>query len=114
MRNILKTILAVVAILPLAACGSLGDSKADTPLAAPAPAVVTPAPVLETVTVTPAVAASVSTPTARIDAASFLNALVESGCEIDNAEYKEVKRGGGIKVTCTKTADLLNAGVEDL
>ncbi len=111
MRNIPKILLAVVAILPLAACGSLGD-KADTPLAAPAPAVVTPAPVLETVTVTPAVAASVST--ARIDAASFLNALVESGCEIDNAEYKEVKRGGGIKVMCTKTADLLNSGVEDL
>ena len=52
---------------------------------------------------------------ARIDAAAFLNALVASGCEIDKAEYKEVIRGGGIKVDCIKTKDLLSTeGLGDL
>jgi hypothetical protein len=47
--------------------------------------------------------------TARIDATSFLNALVLSGCEIDKAEYKEVTRGGGIIVTCTQRTGVLDS-----
>ena len=51
---------------------------------------------------------------AHIDASAFLNALVESGCQIDKAEYKEVKRGGAIKVICSKSIDALNVELEDL
>lgn len=51
---------------------------------------------------------------AYIDASSFLNALVESGCQIDKAEYKEVKRGGAIKIVCSKTVDALNVELDDL
>ena len=51
---------------------------------------------------------------AHIDASAFLNALVESGCQIDKAEYKEVKRGGAIKVVCSKSIDTLNVELEDL
>lgn len=52
---------------------------------------------------------------ARIDAASFLNALIESGCIIDKAVYKEVSRGGGIVVTCKEDGNPLNTeGLEDL
>jgi PBP1b-binding outer membrane lipoprotein LpoB len=51
---------------------------------------------------------------AHIDASAFLNALVDSGCQIDNAEYKEVKRGGAIKVVCAKSVDALNVELEDL
>lgn len=51
---------------------------------------------------------------AHIDASAFLNALVESGCQIDKAEYKEVKRGGAIKVVCSKSIDALNVELEDL
>lgn len=40
---------------------------------------------------------------ARIDAVSFLDALINSGCVIDKAAYKEVARGGGIVVTCRAT-----------
>lgn len=43
----------------------------------------------------------------RIDAVSFLDALVKSGCEIDKAEYKEVIRGGGIIVSCKGSTDPL-------
>lgn len=49
-----------------------------------------------------------------IDASAFLNALVESGCQIDRAEYKEVKRGGAIKVVCSKSEDALNLELNDL
>ena len=51
---------------------------------------------------------------AHIDASACLNALVASGCQIDNAEYKEVKRGGAIKVVCAKSVDALNVELEDL
>lgn len=51
---------------------------------------------------------------AHIDASAFLNALVESGCQIDKAEYKEVKRGGAIKVVCSKSIDALSVELEDL
>lgn len=51
---------------------------------------------------------------AHINASAFLNALVESGCQIDKAEYKEVKRGGAIKVICSKSIDALKVELEDL
>ena len=52
---------------------------------------------------------------ARIDAAGFLNALIESGCVIDKAEYKEVARGGGISVECADDSDILDSeGIGDL
>ena len=51
---------------------------------------------------------------AHIDASAFLNALVESGCQVENAEYKEVKRGGAIKVVCSKPVDSLNVEIDDL
>jgi len=53
---------------------------------------------------------------AHIDAASFLDALIESGCVIDKAAYKEVARGGGIVVTCraTETQALEIDGLSDL
>ena len=51
----------------------------------------------------------------RIDAVSFLGALVKSGCEIDKAEYKEVIRGGGIIVSCKGSTDPLEMdGLEGL
>ncbi len=53
--------------------------------------------------------------TGRIDAASFLQVLVDSGCAIDKAEYKEVARGGGISVTCSQGVDPLDTeGLDDL
>ena len=56
----------------------------------------------------------IQAPGAHINASAFLNALVDSGCQIDNAEYKEVKRGGAIKVVCSKTVDALNVELDDL
>ena len=115
------SLLTVLAAVMLSGCSALGgDTKAEAMPAQSAPAyaenvtpAVTPAPVLETMMVTAPTTVSVTS--ARIDAAAFLNALVDSGCEIDEAEYKEVKRGGGIKVTCTKATDVLNTeGLGDL
>ena len=59
--------------------------------------------------------------TGRIDAATFLQILVDSGCTVGKAEYKEVDRGGGISVTCAPkpidapSSDPLSAeGIADL
>jgi len=52
---------------------------------------------------------------ARIDATAFLQALIDSGCVIDKAEYKEVARGGGISVECADDTDILESpGLGDL
>lgn len=67
------------------------------------------------VTIVEPAAAPVSLKPARIDAVSFLDALIESGCIIDKAAYKEVARGGGIVVTCRASDDALKMkGLEEL
>lgn len=42
--------------------------------------------------------------TGRIDASSFLKILVDSGCDVSKAEYKEVDRGAGISIACMPKA----------
>jgi hypothetical protein len=99
-------VIPVLAMLLVAGCqtGSKGKTVYVAPEATPEAALVV-APV-----VAPVETQVVTIPTkARIDATSFLNALVLSGCEIDKAEYKEVTRGGGIIVTCTKRMGVLDA-----
>ena len=109
-------VIPVLAML-LAVAGCQTGSKGKVVYATPEPA-----PITDTAVVAPVVAPVevktqvVTLPSnARIDATAFLNALVLSGCEIDTAEYKEVTRGGGIVVTCTKRVGVLDAkGLGDL
>ncbi len=107
-------VIPVLAILLLATgCTALG-TNGNTAKGNATEAVVTEAAVVLPVVSTPTQAVVIPTE-ARIDATSFLNALVLSGCEIDKAEYKEVTRGGGIIVTCTKRVGILDAeGLGDL
>ncbi len=130
MKTLKLSIIALAAAV-LIGCG-FGGATDEPVTAAPAP-VPTPttatAPVPTPTTATTPTAVTVTTPTtpvpekpqdnvqtfsAHIDASAFLNALVESGCQINHAEYKEVKRGGAIKVVCSKTVDALNVELDDL
>ncbi len=101
-------VIPILAML-LAVAGCTTGSKGKTVHVAPEPVPVAEA--VAPVVAAPAVETQVvKVPTnARIDATSFLNALVLSGCEIDKAEYKEVTRGGGIIVTCTQRTGVLDA-----
>jgi hypothetical protein len=91
----LNLILIAIAAVLLTACGS--SEPNDEPVTvAPVPV---NAPTTATETATPApippsakTEDSVQTHGPHINASAFLNALVESGCQIDKAEYKEVKR----------------------
>lgn len=104
-------VIPVLAML-LAVAGCQTGSKGKTVYVTPEPeteATLAVAPAVAPV-VAPAEVQAITLPTdARIDAASFLNALVLSGCEINKAEYKEVTRGGGIIVTCTQRTGVLDA-----
>jgi PBP1b-binding outer membrane lipoprotein LpoB len=122
MKTFKLPIIAVAAAM-LTGCGFSGAN--DEPLTAAPAATATPitttttAPVAteDMATHSPAPVKpddSIQTNGAHIDASAFLNALVESGCQIDKAEYKEVKRGGAIKVVCSKTLDALNVELDDL
>ena len=108
-------VIPVLAILLATGCttGSKGKVVYATPEPTPEALVVAPvAPVAPVEEKTEVVTLPSS---ARIDATAFLNALVLSGCEIDTAEYKEVTRGGGIVVTCTKRVGVLDSeGLGDL
>lgn len=110
------SIIALAAAM-LTGC-SFGGTNDEPVTAAPAPvATSTTNPATTTATTTPVSAKpreTIQVSGAHIDASAFLNALVDSGCQIDNAEYKEVKRGGAIKVVCSKTVDALNVELEDL
>ncbi len=110
------SIIALAAAM-LTGC-SFGDAKDEPVTADPAPVTTsTTSPTTATVTITPVPTKpqeTIQVSGAHIDASAFLNALVDSGCQIDNAEYKEVKRGGAIKVVCSKTVDALNVELEDL
>lgn len=131
-----KLSIVALAAATLAGC-SFGSTSEESVTAAPAPVTTPPAAtatanttaadsttVADTTadsavasTVAPVSAkpqGNVQTSGAHIDASAFLNALVDSGCQIDKAEYKEVKRGGAIKVVCSKTLDALNVELEDL
>ncbi len=121
----LKLAIFALAAAMLTGCGFGGTN--DEPVTAAPAAVTTPTttPATTSATIpatTTAAAAPVSAkrqeyiqaPGAHINASAFLNALVDSGCQIDNAEYKEVKRGGAIKVVCSKTVDALNVELDDL
>lgn len=120
MKTLKVPIIALAAAL-LAGCVSRAandEPVTPTPASVPAP-VPAPAPATTTVTApaTPAPTPpreSVETSGAYINASAFLNALVESGCQIDKAEYKEVKRGGAIKVTCSKEVHALDVELDDL
>jgi PBP1b-binding outer membrane lipoprotein LpoB len=129
--KIFELSIIVLVIATLAGC-SFGSTSEDTvtatpdPVTTPAAATATATPVESIAETTAESAAAASTPvpanrqesvqafTAHIDASAFLNALVDSGCQIDKAEYKEVKRGGAIKVVCSKSIDALNVELEDL
>ncbi len=129
----LKLAIFALAAAMLTGCG-FGGTNDEPVTAAPAP-VTTPTTTTATTSATipattsatipattTAAAAPVSAkrqeyiqaPGAHINASAFLNALVDSGCQIDNAEYKEVKRGGAIKVVCSKTVDAPNVDLDDL
>ena len=130
MKRLKLSIIALAATV-LAGC-SFGGTTDEPLTAAPTPATTTTAATTPATTTTAATVAATPTATAtatpasaepqesvqtlgaRIDASAFLNALVDSGCQIDNAEYKEVKRGGAIKVVCSKTVDALNVDLDDL
>ena len=111
------SIIALAAAM-LTGC-SFGGAK-DEPVVTADPTPVTTSttsPTTAAVTITPVPTKpqeTIQVSGAHIDASAFLNALVDSGCQIDNAEYKEVKRGGAIKVVCSKTVDALNVDLEDL
>ena len=111
------SIIALAAAM-LTGC-SFGDAK-DEPVVTADPTPVTTSttsPTTTTATITPIPTEpqeTIQVSGAHIDASAFLNALVDSGCQIDNAEYKEVKRGGAIKVVCSKAVDALNVELEDL
>ena len=116
----LKLPIVALAAATLSGCG-VGATN-DEPLTTVSPPTTSTA----TTTVTTTLDANTASPTpakteeaaqtfsAHIDASAFLNALVESGCQIDKAEYKEVKRGGAIKVVCSKSIDALSVELEDL
>ena len=110
------SIIALAAAM-LTGC-SFGDAKDEPVTADPAPVTTsTTSPATATVMITPVPTKpqeTIQVSGAHIDASAFLNALVDSGCQIDNAEYKEVKRGGAIKVVCSRTVDALNVELEDL
>jgi hypothetical protein len=119
----LKLSIIALAAAVITGC-SFGGTNDEPVTAAPAP-VTTPTPTPTTATATTTTTASATPASAKpqeviqtfdayIDASAFLNALVDSGCQIDNAEYKEVKRGGAIKVVCSKTVDALNVDLDDL
>ena len=115
----INLIAIAVAAAMLASC-SFGETKDELVSVAPVP-VDEPTTSNETVGAAtvrgPAQAKSDSAVQIRgphIDASAFLNALVESGCQIDKAEYKEVTRGGAIKIVCSKTVDALNVDIGDL
>lgn len=126
MKAFTLIILALAAsVLSACSVGGVGDEPVTAmPAAAENTAAITPG-----TTVPPAAAAeSAASPATaaaaapreatvhgrHIDAPAFLNALVESGCQIDKAEYKEVKRGGAIKVVCSRTQDPLSVDLDDL
>lgn len=123
--------LATIALAAAMLTGcSVGETTDETVTAAQTPVAASPeATAAATTTVAPSPAAAptaavtpetskpkerVETFNAHIDASAFLNSLVESGCQIDKAEYKEVKRGGAIKVVCSKAVDALNVELDDL
>lgn len=128
-----KLSIVALAAATLAGC-SFGSTSEESVTAAPAPVTTPPAATAAAnttaadttadsavaTTATPVAPVSAKSPEnvqtsgAHIDASAFLNALVDSGCQIDKAEYKEVKRGGAIKVVCSKTLDALNVELEDL
>ncbi len=129
----LKLAIFAIAAAMLTGCG-FGGTNDEPVTAAPAPVTTptttpatasasTPATTSATIPATTTAAAApvsakrqeyIQAPGAHINASAFLNALVDSGCQIDNAEYKEVKRGGAIKVVCSKTVDALNVELDDL
>lgn len=124
MKTFKLPIIALAAAM-LASCsfgGTNDEPLTAAPAAAPAPVAATATAPAKTVATATATAPPVSvksddviqTTSAHIDASAFLNALVESGCQIDKAEYKEVKRGGAIKVVCSKTIDALKVELDDL
>lgn len=101
--------------LTTAAIPATTTAPAPAPITAPATTPDKPAPAAITASPAPAKPRDdVQAFGAHIDASAFLNALVESGCQIDKAEYKEVKRGGAIKVVCSKSIDALNVELDDL
>lgn len=113
----LNLILIAVAAAMLSACGS-GEINGESVTAAAVP-VKTPTAATEKAGAAPVRVRAKTEETVQahvphIDASAFLNALVESGCQIDHAEYKEVKRGGAIKIVCSKTVDALKVDVDDL
>ena len=97
----------------------IGCSTSNTPQPEPAAPVATAPVITDPVPVTVMnTEPAVTTPrpnSPRIDAAAFLQALIDSGCIIDKAQYKEVARGGGITVECADDSDILEKdGLDDL
>lgn len=125
--KIFKLPMIAVAAAVLTGCGFAGTTdEPATATAASATATTVPSHAAPPATASAAAPAATAKPAAakpqekyqtsgpHIDASAFLNALVESGCQIDKAEYKEVKRGGAIKIVCSKKIDPLNVELDDL
>ena len=111
----LTTASAPVASTATSPASNSVTNPVTNPVPSPETATASPTPAANTASATQALPEqAVQTFNAHIDASAFLNALVESGCQIDKAEYKEVKRGGAIKVVCSKSIDALNVELEDL
>ena len=115
MKALNLSIIALAAIV-LGACATDGTGDEQTKAT---PSAAAPEPAATTAEVAPAPAPAESAKEVNsygphIDASAFVNALVESGCQIDKAEYKEVKRGGAIKIVCSKSVDPLNIELDDL
>jgi len=96
----MKVLFTVLIALVLASCATTQEEPiAPEPVASTDPvAVEITSPIVVTVD------EPVKANTGRIDAAVFLQILVDSGCTVNKAEYKEVERGGGISVTCAPKA----------
>ena len=112
----MKLLLIVLISFVLASCATTQEEPIT-----PAPVSNEPVEVEITSPIVVTVDESTKDTTGRIDAAAFLRILVDSGCTVNKAEWKEVDRGGGISVVCAAKApdapssDLLSAdGLEGM
>lgn len=112
-------VISILAVMMTAGCSTGSTGKTVLVTEEPVPVVEATAEPTEAVAEAPAPEVKTTDGTARIDAVGFIGALIDSGCTVVKAEYKEVNRGGGISVTCADipmiNTDVLNAkGLEGL
>lgn len=123
MRNYITTAIIALAALALAGCGGFGGTKPEPIIVVTEkPATLPAMPILVEDTF-PASAVTAIEPikvpverdvTTFIPVGTLLDKVVESGCEIQTITYREIKRGGGIKIECREAVDLLNVDLGEL